>query len=31
VRTLPPAEAAEKTGRTVGAVYRRRVLLGLTL
>jgi hypothetical protein len=29
VRTLPPAEAAEKTGRTILAVYRRRSLLGL--
>jgi hypothetical protein len=24
VRTLPPAEAAGKTGRTMDAVYRRR-------
>jgi hypothetical protein len=30
VRTLPPAEAALRTGRTVNAIYRRRVVLGLT-
>jgi hypothetical protein len=30
VRTLPPAEAAEKTGRTAGAVYSRRCALGVS-
>jgi len=30
VRTLPPAEAARRTGRTVGAVYGRRHALGLS-
>jgi hypothetical protein len=30
VRTLPPAEAAAKTGRTVGAVYSRRSELGVS-
>jgi hypothetical protein len=30
VRALPPAEAAAKTGQTPNAVYRRRVVLGLT-
>jgi hypothetical protein len=29
VRTLPPAEAAERTGRTLAAVYRRRFALGV--
>ena len=30
VRTLPPAQAAARTGRTMDAVYRRRHHLGLT-
>jgi hypothetical protein len=30
VRTLPPAQAAAKTGRTMHAVYGRRRYLGLT-
>jgi hypothetical protein len=30
LRRLPPAEAARRTGRTVGAVYERRRALGLT-
>jgi hypothetical protein len=30
VRALLPAEAAAKTGRTANAIYRRRVVLGLT-
>jgi hypothetical protein len=29
VRTLPPIEAARRTGRTTGAVYSRRWLLGV--
>jgi hypothetical protein len=29
VYRLPPAEAARRTGRTLGAVYSRRSLLGL--
>jgi hypothetical protein len=29
VRTLSPAEEAARTRRTVNAVYRRRVLLGM--
>jgi hypothetical protein len=31
VRTLPPAEAAERTGRTLPAVYQRRHHLGVGL
>jgi hypothetical protein len=31
VRTLPPREAAERTGRTLAAVYQRRHLLGVGL
>ena len=31
VRTLPPAEAAERTGRTLPAVYQRRHDLGVGL
>ena len=31
VRDLPPVEAARRTGRTVGAIYQRRWVLGLTL
>jgi len=30
VRTLPPAQAAARTGRTMHAVYTRRHFLGLT-
>jgi hypothetical protein len=30
IRTLPPAQAAARTGRTMHAVYRRRHHLGLT-
>jgi hypothetical protein len=30
VRTLPPREVAERTGRTLRAVYHRRPLLGLS-
>jgi hypothetical protein len=30
VRTLPPAQAAARTGRTMHAVYGRRHHLGLT-
>jgi hypothetical protein len=30
-RTLPPAEAAARTGRTLPAVYQRRHLLGVGL
>jgi hypothetical protein len=29
VYRLPPAEAARQTGRTLGAVYSRRTMLGL--
>jgi hypothetical protein len=31
VRALPPAEAAERTGRTLPAVYQRRYHLGVGL
>jgi hypothetical protein len=30
VRTLPPAEVARRTGRTPGAVYQRRRILGVS-